>query len=163
MWFYSSRKYFYGKNVLFVSFYVPWMSKKGERERKDISLVIIHDCWWCYIFTYRFFFPPSFSVGCGQGREYFAVNYPPSLKLSRDFCFFAPKWWKAQSTLTCGFCYFATNFLREIKFFFFCPPLSPLTDVYFLCGFCTLIFVMLLLNWDGRESLLLFWRKPKRF
>lgn len=81
----------------------------------------------------------------GQERKHFAVNYPSRLL----FCDrekippqqSSPKWWKAQSTLTWGFCYLApTASLAQQTAEKMKILSSPtLTDVYSRCGFCTLI------------------------
>lgn len=65
----------------------------------------------------------------------------------------APKWWKAQSTLTWGFCYSAPNPPRKASKEIKILSVPTLTDVYFPCGFCTLIFCCCWIEID--ESLFL--------
>lgn len=105
----------------------------------------------------------SFVAYSGLERKHFAVNYLPSPRLWTDRRFAvqqernekSPKWWKSQSTLTCGFCS-AMNPLvllqlprKTNKIKILSTP--TLTDVYFPCGFCTLTFCFFLSNWD-REN-----------
>lgn len=163
------------KNSQFIcKFYVgsSWIQGKGKRRQRRWSFytkalhptnewtwaVIIHDCRWYYIFTHRFPFRLS-------GKSWASVSFAAFWTKTKTFCGKlpdspstdrekilpqqrSPKWWKAQSTLTCGFCYLAPSAppqktAEEIKILFS----ATLTDVYFRCGFCTLRYCLPLLNW----------------
>lgn len=148
-----------------------------------VRMVNIHDCRLCrmmlrccsgmFVCVWKFrrenlqlSFLASFVAYLGLERKHFAVNYPPSLLLLTDRRFsvqqerkeIRPKWWKAQSTLTCGFCS-AMNLLLLFQLFRKTNKIKILSaptpfDVYFPCGFCTLTFCSFLFNWDREKFFL---------